>query len=81
VNAYARAIARAMTNARAADAERRRDALDRVVALYVAWDKPAEAATWRLKRMDADVPANPFAPLARPSCRAASVAYSGARIY
>jgi hypothetical protein len=42
--------------------ERVRQALGRIIALYAAWDKPQQAAAWRLKLLDFDFPADPFAP-------------------
>ena len=33
----------------AADREYKQDTLERVVRLYEAWNKPAQAAAWRLK--------------------------------
>jgi tetratricopeptide (TPR) repeat protein len=38
-----------------------RQALVRIVALYEAWDKPEQAAEWRLRLNDLDFPADPFA--------------------
>jgi serine/threonine protein kinase/Tfp pilus assembly protein PilF len=38
-----------------------RQALERIVALYEAWGKPEQAAAWRVKLMDVDFPADPFA--------------------
>jgi hypothetical protein len=37
-----------------------RQALERIVALYEAWGKPAKANAWRLKLLDFDFPADPF---------------------
>jgi serine/threonine protein kinase len=42
--------------------ERVRQALGRIETLYSAWGKPEEAEVWRLKRLDFDFPADPFAP-------------------
>ena len=37
-------------------------ALERTIALYEAWGKPEEESAWRVKLMDLDFPADPFAP-------------------
>lgn len=39
----------------------RERALDRIIGLYEAWDRPAEAAEWRSRRLDLRFPADPFA--------------------
>ena len=39
-----------------------RRALERNIALYEAWGKPEKASEWRVKLMDLDFPADPFAP-------------------
>jgi hypothetical protein len=40
-----------------------------VVAVYDVWGKPAGAAGWRLRLIDADFPVDPFARLGRVRAR------------
>jgi hypothetical protein len=40
----------------------RREAVDRLAALYRSLGRTDEAAAWRLQRLDADFPAEPLAP-------------------
>lgn len=41
---------------------RRRQAIERTIALYGAWLRPDEAAAWRARLPDADFPADPLTP-------------------
>jgi tetratricopeptide (TPR) repeat protein/tRNA A-37 threonylcarbamoyl transferase component Bud32 len=52
VHGYEKMRATAMT-----PTHRLRQAIDRVIALYDAWNKPAEAAKWRARLKEADKPA------------------------
>ena len=40
--------------------ERVQQALERIIALYDAWEQPEKAKPWRLRRLDLDFPTDPF---------------------